>query len=205
MLRVGLDLVGSVMVLQSILGVFAIFDGAPWAIILYAAFNGLAAYLFAYGAFHHFPLGALAPHRCASRLTNAEADEFCTSAGSRPPASRFSLLICAPGRLAAFCEAAPRVKCHRALAVHESSIVATPSRCCSAFCSRSRVRHDRLGAVGCAMEWTAPTSSRLSTAAISCDALATRVSVISNRSRLLHLRRYADCITGARGARTFAA
>ena len=55
MLRVGLGLVGSVMVLQSILGVFAILDGAPWAIILYAAFNGLAGYLLTYGAFHHFP------------------------------------------------------------------------------------------------------------------------------------------------------
>ena len=45
------------------------------------------------------------------------------------------------------------------------------------------------------MEWTAPTSSRLSTAAISCIALATRRSVIS----IARGPASAHCIAIARG------
>jgi hypothetical protein len=47
------------------------------------------------------------------------------------------------------------------------------------------MRHDGPGAFGCAMEWTALTSSRLSAAAITCDALAPPIfsQSIPSRSR----------------------
>jgi hypothetical protein len=53
--RIGLGLLGCTMVLESVVGLFAPFDGAPWWIVCYAIVNGFIGYCLAYGAFHHFP------------------------------------------------------------------------------------------------------------------------------------------------------
>jgi hypothetical protein len=72
--------------------------------------------------------------RIISRLTHAEADKRS--------------IVCSLGSLlsyslAGFGEAAPRVKSQVLLPVLVLQLSRARSRCCSAFCSRSRLRHNR--------------------------------------------------------------
>ena len=99
---------------------------------------------------------------------------------------RCSLRSRLSGSPAAFCEAAPRVEYDLHMPVRNLQLSACCSSCCSAFCPRSGCEAGSPRRISVFEGTAAPTSCRLSTAAISCNAVAASYSVISNFTRSLH-------------------